>query len=178
MSRVGRKIIPVPKGVNITVGKEAVSVKGPKGELKRDLPGGVTIAVNGAEMNVNRADDSRENRAKHGMMRALLANMVKGVTDGWERKLEINGVGYRADVAGQKLNLALGFSHPVAFDLPKGIGAKVDKNIIVLSGIDKEILGETASKIRAIRPPEPYKGKGIKYVEEVIKRKVGKTGAA
>ncbi len=178
MSRVGRKVIPVPKGVNITVGKEAVSVKGPKGELKRDLPGGVTIAINGSEMNVNRADDSRENRSKHGMMRALLANMVKGVTDGWERKLEINGVGYRADVAGQKLNLALGFSHPVAFDLPKGIGAKVDKNIIVLSGIDKEILGETASKIRAIRPPEPYKGKGIKYVEEVIKRKVGKTGAA
>jgi large subunit ribosomal protein L6 len=178
MSRVGRKVIPVPKGVNITIGKEVVSVKGPKGELKRDMPGGVTIAINGSELNVNRADDSRENRAKHGMMRALLANMVKGVTDGWERKLEINGVGYRADVAGQKLNLALGFSHPVAFDLPKGIGAKVDKNIIVLTGIDKEILGETASKIRAIRPPEPYKGKGIKYVEEVIKRKVGKTGAA
>ena len=178
MSRVGRKIIPVPKGVNITVGKDAVAVKGPKGELKRSVPTGVAVALNGGEVSVTRADDSNENRAKHGMMRALLANMVKGVTDGWERKLEINGVGYRADVAGQKLNLALGFSHPVAFDLPKGIGAKVDKNIIVLSGIDKEILGETASKIRAIRPPEPYKGKGIKYVEEVIKRKVGKTGAA
>jgi len=178
MSRVGRKVIPVPKGVNITVGKDAIAVKGPKGELKRDVPEGVTIDVKGAEINVVRADDSRPNRAKHGMMRALLANMVKGVTDGFERKLEINGVGYRADVAGQKLNMALGFSHPVSFDLPKGIAAKVDKNIVILTGIDKEILGETASKIRAIRPPEPYKGKGIKYVEETIKRKVGKTGAA
>ena len=178
MSRVGRKHIAVPKGVNITIGKDQVAVKGPKGELKREVPEGITVKLNGAEINVERADDSRENRAKHGMMRALLANMVKGVTDGFERKLEINGVGYRADVAGQKLNLALGFSHPVAFELPKGIAAKVDKNVVILTGIDKEMLGETASKIRAIRPPEPYKGKGIKYVEETIKRKVGKTGAA
>jgi large subunit ribosomal protein L6 len=178
MSRVGRKVIPLPKGVNVTVGKDQVAVKGPKGELKRELPGGITVKLNGAEINVERADDSRENRAKHGMVRALVANMVKGVTDGFERKLEINGVGYRADVAGQKLNMALGFSHPVVFDLPKGIAAKVDKNTVILSGIDKEMLGETASKIRAIRPPEPYKGKGIKYVEEVIHRKVGKTGAA
>jgi large subunit ribosomal protein L6 len=178
MSRVGRKVIAVPKGVNVTIGKEQVAVKGPKGELKRALPDGVTVALNGGELAVTRADDSRENRAKHGMMRALVANMIKGVTDGFERKLEINGVGYRADVAGQKLNMALGFSHPVVFELPKGIAAKVDKNNIILTGIDKEMLGETASKIRAIRPPEPYKGKGIKYVEETIKRKVGKTGAA
>jgi large subunit ribosomal protein L6 len=178
MSRVGRKVIAVPKGVNVTVGKDVVTVKGPKGELKRNVPEGVSVALNGAEINVSRADDSRENRAKHGMLRALVANMIKGVTDGFERKLEINGVGYRADVAGQKLNMALGFSHPVTFELPKGIAAKVDKNVVILSGIDKEMLGETASKIRAIRPPEPYKGKGIKYVEETIKRKVGKTGAA
>jgi large subunit ribosomal protein L6 len=178
MSRVGRKVITVPKGVNITVGKDGVAVKGPKGELKRSVPEGVSVALNGAELNVTRADDSTDNRAKHGMMRALLANMVKGVTDGFERKLEINGVGYRAEVAGQKLNMALGFSHPVTFELPKGIAGKVDKNVVILSGIDKEVLGETASKIRAIRPPEPYKGKGIKYVEETIKRKVGKTGAA
>jgi large subunit ribosomal protein L6 len=178
MSRVGRKLITVPKGVTVTVGKTNIGVKGPKGELKRDVPEGVTVALNGAELTVTRADDSGDNRAKHGMMRALLANMVKGVTDGFERKLEINGVGYRADVAGQKLNMALGFSHPVTFELPKGIAAKVDKNVVILSGIDKEQLGETASKIRAIRPPEPYKGKGIKYLEEVIKRKVGKTGAA
>ena len=178
MSRVGRKIIPLPKGVAVNIGKTEVSVKGPKGELKRALPTGVSVKVTGSEALVERADDGRENRAKHGMLRALLANMVKGVSDGWERQLEINGVGYRAEVAGQKLNMALGFSHPVVFDLPKGVAAKVDKNIVVLSGIDKELVGATAAKIREIRPPEPYKGKGIKYVEEVIRRKVGKTGAA
>lgn len=178
MSRVGRKVISVPKGVNVTVASGAVSIKGPKGELKRAVPSGVSVALNGSDLTVARKDDSNENRARHGMVRALLANMVKGVTDGFERKLEINGVGYRADVAGQKLNMALGFSHPVVFELPKGVAAKVDKNVVILSSIDKEQLGEIASKIRAIRPPEPYKGKGIKYLEETIKRKVGKTGAA
>jgi large subunit ribosomal protein L6 len=178
MSRVGKKGIAIPKGVNVTVSKTDVAVKGPKGELKRKLPLGVSVQASASEVVVTRADDSRENRAKHGMLRALVANMVKGVTDGFERRLEINGVGYRADVSGQKLNMALGFSHPVVFELPKGVAAKVDKSVVILSSIDKEILGETASKIRAIRPPEPYKGKGIKYVEETIKRKVGKTGAA
>jgi large subunit ribosomal protein L6 len=178
MSRVGRKVIEVPKGVNVTIGKTDLAVKGPKGELKRAVPTGVSVKLTGQELHVERADDSRENRAKHGMMRALVANMVHGVTKGFERQLEINGVGYRADVSGQKLNMALGFSHPVVFELPKGIAAKVDKNVIILSGIDREVLGETASKIRDIRPPEPYKGKGIKYVEETIRRKVGKTGAA
>jgi len=178
MSRIGRKVIALPKGVALTVGKTELSVKGPKGELKRIVPAGVSVKVAGQEAHVERADDSRENRAKHGMLRAMLANMVKGVAEGWERQLEINGVGYRAEVAGQKLNMALGFSHPVVFDLPKGIAAKVDKNFIILNGIDRELLGQTAAKIREIRPPEPYKGKGIKYVEEVIRRKVGKTGAA
>jgi large subunit ribosomal protein L6 len=178
MSRVGRKHIPVPKGVTVNVAGATVAVKGPKGELKRDLPTGVTVKVAGAEVVCERADDSRENRSKHGMLRAIVANMVHGVSVGFERKLEINGVGYRAEVAGQKLNMALGFSHPVVFELPKGITGKIDKNLIILGGIDRELLGETASKIRSIRPPEPYKGKGIKYVEETIKRKVGKTGAA
>ena len=182
MSRVGRKVIPLPKGVALNITKTEVSVKGPKGELKRALPTGVSIKVSagesGQEALVERADDSRENRSKHGMIRAILANMVKGVAEGWERQLEINGVGYRAEVAGQKLNMSLGFSHPVVFDLPKGVAAKVDKNNIILNGIDRELLGATAAKIREIRPPEPYKGKGIKYVEEVIRRKVGKTGAA
>lgn len=178
MSRVGRKPIPLPKGVALTVNKDGVVVKGPKGELKRGVPGGVSVKLSGQEVIVERADDSRDNRAKHGMVRAILANMVKGVSEGFERKLEINGVGYRAEVSGQKLNMALGFSHPVTFELPKGISAKVDKNVVILSGIDREQLGEVASKIREIRPPEPYKGKGIKYVEEVIRRKVGKTGAA
>ena len=126
---------------------------------------------------INRDSDSRDDRARHGLMRALLANMVTGVTTGFERKLEINGVGYRAEVAGQKVTFALGYSHPVVFELPKGISAKVDKNIVILSGIDRELLGETAATVRGFRPPEPYKGKGIKYVEEVIRRKVGKTGA-
>jgi large subunit ribosomal protein L6 len=178
MSRVGRKPVVVPKGVTVAVKDGAVNVKGPKGELKRLIPLGVSVKTAGQELVFERKDNSRENRAKHGMLRALVANMVKGVSDGFERKLEINGVGYRADVAGQKLNMALGFSHPVVFELPKGISAKVDKNLVILNGIDREMLGETASKIRAIRPPEPYKGKGIKYVEETIKRKVGKTGAA
>jgi len=178
MSRVGRKPVTLPKGVNVTVNNGQVAVKGPKGELKKAVPTGVEVKTSGSELNVTRADDSRENRAKHGMMRALVANMVKGVSEGFERRLEINGVGYRAEVSGQKLTMALGFSHPVNFELPKGISAKVDKNIVILMGIDREVLGETASKIREIRPPEPYKGKGIKYIEEHIKRKVGKTGAA
>ena len=178
MSRVGRKPVVVPKGVTVSIAKDQVAVKGPKGELKRALPTGVTIKSTAQQLDVSRADDSVENRSKHGMLRAILANMVKGVSEGFERKLEINGVGYRAEVAGQKLNMALGFSHPVVFDLPKGISGKIDKNIIILAGIDKELLGETASKIRDIRPPEPYKGKGIKYLEEVIQRKQGKTGAA
>jgi large subunit ribosomal protein L6 len=178
MSRIGRKVIHLPKGVALTIGKAEFSVKGPKGELKKPLPAGVTVKVTGQDAHVERADDSRENRAKHGMVRAILANMVKGVAEGWERQLEINGVGYRAEVAGQKLNMALGFSHPVVFELPKGVSAKVDKNNIILNSIDRELVGATAAKIREIRPPEPYKGKGIKYVEEVIRRKVGKTGAA
>ena len=178
MSRIGKKPVAVPKGVNISIANGVVAVKGPKGELKRSVPTGVEVKASGTELTVTRADDSRENRAKHGMMRALVANMVKGVSEGFERRLEINGVGYRAEVSGQKLTMALGFSHPVNFELPKGISAKVDKNIVILMGIDREVLGETASKIREIRPPEPYKGKGIKYIEEHIKRKVGKTGAA
>ncbi len=126
---------------------------------------------------MSRADDSRENRAKHGLMRAHLANMVKGVTEGWNRELEINGVGYRAEVAGDTINMALGYSHPIAFKLPKGVTAKVDKNRVTLSSADRDLVGQTAAKVRELRPPEPYKGKGVKYVEEVIKRKVGKAGA-
>ena len=178
MSRVGRKPLPVPKGVQITIANGAVAVKGPKGELKRDIPLGVTVKVDKGILHVERADDSRENRSKHGLMRALVSNMIVGTTTGFERKLEINGVGYRAEVAGQKCTFALGYSHPVVYELPKGIAAKVDKNIVILTGSDRELLGETAAKIRSFRPPEPYKGKGVKYVEEVIRRKVGKTGAS
>jgi large subunit ribosomal protein L6 len=178
MSRLGRKPIPVPKGVTVNVAGGSAAVKGPKGELKRDIPEGVTVKVEAGNVVVTRASESRDHRARHGLMRALLANMVKGVTDGFERRLEINGVGYRAEVAGQKLTMALGYSHPIVYDLPKGIGAKVEKNLVILTGSDRELLGEAAAKVRSFRPPEPYKGKGVKYLEETIRRKVGKTGAS
>lgn len=179
MSRIGRKPIPLPKGVivNTNIENGFLSVKGPKGELSRPLPSGVKVNISNGSVVIERRDDSRENRAQHGLVRALLSNMVRGVTDGFERRLEINGVGYRAEVAGSKMTLALGYSHPVVYELPKGISARIDKNIVVLGGYDHELLGETAAKIRSFRPPEPYKGKGIKYVEEIIRRKVGKTGA-
>jgi len=178
MSRVGRKVISVPKGVNVTIGKEQVAVKGPKGELKRAVPAGVSVKLSGQELHVERADDSRENRAKHGMLRALVANMVKGVTEGFERQLEINGVGYRADVAGQKLNMALGFSHPVVFAIPQGIDVAVEKNTrITVSGPDRQQVGQVASEIRNLRPPDPYKGKGVRYSDERLRLKVGKAGS-
>ena len=178
MSRIGKKSVSVPKGVTANVSGQSVTVKGPKGELKFLASDDVHVKFADGKITIEPSSETKKARSAWGMSRTMVSNLMKGVTAGFERKLEINGVGYRADVAGQKLNMALGFSHPVSFDLPKGIAAKVDKNIVILTGIDKEILGETASKIRAIRPPEPYKGKGIKYVEEVIKRKVGKTGAA
>jgi large subunit ribosomal protein L6 len=167
----------MPKGVTLAQKVGAFSVKGPKGELSKHMPEGISIKTEGGNLLVLRADDSRQNRAKHGLVRAHLANMVKGVTDGWTRELEINGVGYRAEVTGDTLTMALGYSHPVVFKLPKGISAKVEKNRIALSGADRDMLGQTAAKVRELRPPEPYKGKGVKYVEETIKRKVGKAGA-
>jgi large subunit ribosomal protein L6 len=183
MSRIGRKPLPMPKGVTLvqkagaTKVNGSMTVKGPKGELTKALPEGITIKIEGGIALVSRADDSRDNRAKHGLIRAHLANMVKGVTDGWTRELEINGVGYRAEVTGDTLTMALGYSHPVVFKLPKGVTGKVEKNRIALSGADRDVLGQTAAKVRELRPPEPYKGKGVKYVEETIKKKVGKAGA-
>ena len=177
MSRIGRKPLPLPKGVTLTQKPGLFVVKGPKGELSKAMPDGVTVKTEADKILVTRADDSRENRAKHGLVRAHLANMVKGVTDGWTRELEINGVGYRAEVAGDKLTMALGYSHPVVFNLPKVVQAKVDKNKVILTSADRDVLGQTAAKVRELRPPEPYKGKGVKYAEEVIKRKVGKAAA-
>ena len=162
MSRLGRKPIALPKGVNISVGADAVSVKGPKGELKRSVPEGVKIKQEGASLSVTRDSDSRDHRARHGLMRALLANMVKGVTDGFERKLEINGVGYRAEVAGQKLTMALGYSHPVVYELPKGIGGKVDKNLVILTGSDRELLGQRQlGRIRGRSRKRTRRGVGL-----------------
>jgi large subunit ribosomal protein L6 len=177
MSRIGRKVLPLPKGVTLAQKEGSVSVKGPKGELTKAVPTGVSIKLEADKITVLRVDDERQNRARHGLMRAHLANMVKGVTDGWTRELEINGVGYRAEVAGDTINMALGYSHPVVFKLPKGVTAKVDKNKVTLASADRDLVGQIAAKLRELRPPEPYKGKGVKYAEEVIKKKVGKAGA-
>ena len=177
MSRIGRKPLALPKGVTLSQKDGKYGIKGPKGELSKALPTGITIKVEGDKLTVLRKDDSHELRALHGLVRAHLANMVKGVTEGWVRELEINGVGYRAEVAGDTINMALGYSHPIAFKLPKGVAAKVEKNRVTLSGSDRDLLGQTAAKVRELRLPEPYKGKGVKYVEEVIKRKTGKAGA-
>jgi large subunit ribosomal protein L6 len=177
MSRIGRKILPLPKGVTLAQKPGLISVKGPKGELTKAVPSGISFKTEADKITVLRADDERQSRSKHGLMRAHLANMVKGVTDGWTRELEINGVGYRAEVTGDTLNMALGYSHPVVFKLPKGVTAKVDKNRVTLSSADRDLVGQTAAKVRELRPPEPYKGKGVKYAEEIIKKKVGKAGA-
>ena len=174
MSRVGKKPIPVPKGVQITLGGTSVTVKGPKGQLQMSMHPRVKVAQEGEELVCTRESEDRESRAAHGLVRAHLANMVKGVSEGFQRRLEINGVGYRAEVSGKKLVLQLGYSHPVDYALPEGVTAAVDKNVVVLSGIDRQLLGATAAKVRSFRPPEPYKGKGIKYAEETILRKAGK----
>ena len=177
MSRIGRQPVVLPKGVSLVQKPGMFSVKGPKGELSKPMPSGVTIKAEGDKLVVSRADDSRDNRAKHGLVRAHLANMVKGVTEGWKRELEINGVGYRAEVTGNGVTFALGYSHPIVFKLPKSVTAKVEKNRLTLVSPDKDELGQVSAKIRELRPPEPYKGKGVKSVEEIIKRKVGKAAA-
>ncbi|MBW1981114.1 MAG: 50S ribosomal protein L6 [Deltaproteobacteria bacterium] len=178
MSRVGKKPIELPKGVEVKIQGSQIEVKGAKGTLKRTLHPSVEVGVVDGTIQVNAADDSRQSQAIRGLTRTLINNMVVGVSQGYSRVLEINGVGYRADVRGNTLNLSLGYSHPIEFKLPKGINAAVDKqNRITLTGIDKELLGQTAAQIRAFRRAEPYKGKGIKYAEETIRRKVGKAGA-
>ncbi|MCA9671267.1 MAG: 50S ribosomal protein L6 [Myxococcales bacterium] len=177
MSRIGKLAIDVPPKVEVKVQGGEITVKGPKGTLTRAVPPDVDIQVESGKLQVNRQSESRRGRAMHGLARALLANMVTGVSTGFTRVLEINGVGYRADVKGRMLNLSLGYSHPIEVLLPEGIDAKVEKNQIQLSGYDKEALGQLAAVIRGQRPPEPYKGKGIKYIEEHIRRKVGKAGA-
>ncbi len=178
MSRIGRKPVAIPKGVAVTLGNGQILVKGPKGELHRPVPAGITVKVEGGAVSFSRGDDLPATRAKHGLARALVNNMVIGVTQGFSRELEINGVGYKAELKGNVVNLALGYSHPIDYTLPKGVACKIEKNKILLSGIDKESVGMAASKLRSFRVPDPYKQKGIKYTEEVIKKKVGKTGAS
>ena len=178
MSRIGRMPIAVPAGVTVDIAENnKVTVKGPKGELTRVLPEAMDIKVDGEEVVVSRPNDLKKNKALHGLTRTLIYNMVIGVTEGYEKKLEVNGVGYRAQKQGKKLVLSLGYSHPVEMEDPEGIETVLDgQNIIIVKGIDKEKVGQYAAEIRSKREPEPYKGKGIKYDTEVIRRKVGKTG--
>jgi len=178
MSRIGRMPIAVPAGVSVTIAENnLVTVKGPKGTLERVLPAEMTIKQEGAEIVVTRPNDLKRNKSLHGLTRTLIKNMVVGVTEGYEKVLEINGVGYRAAKQGKKLTLSLGYSHPVEMEDPEGVTTVLDgQNIIKVQGIDKEKVGQYAAVIREKRGPEPYKGKGIKYQTETIRRKVGKTG--
>lgn len=179
MSRIGLKTIEVPSGVTVAEKNGAVCVKGPKGELSERLPAGISMKLEGAAVCFTRTDELNETRALHGLIRALTANMVTGVTKGFRKDLEIQGVGYRAQVAGKKLNLTLGFSHPVEMPIPALISVSVENNTLIkIEGISRVAVGQFAANIRALRPPEPYKGKGIRYVGEYVRRKVGKSGTA
>lgn len=180
MSRIGRKPIAIPKGVDVTVGDDNfITIKGPKGELSYAAPPSLTVGVEDGHLSVARPDDARQNRSLHGLSRTLINNMVVGVTDGFRKNLEIQGVGYRAAMDGQVLVLNVGFSHPVRFNAPDGITYALDgQTKIAVTGIDKQAVGEEAARIRRVRPPEPYKGKGIRYEGEVVRRKAGKAGKA
>ena len=175
MSRIGKLPVMIPTGVKVAVERNSVRLEGPKGKLQSTIPSGVDVKLEGNVLRVERQAEDRAFRALHGLTRKLIANMTHGVSQGFTRILDINGVGYRAEVKGQEIHMTLGYSHPVVFPLPAGVSASVERQVIItLSGADLQVLGETAAKIRSLRPPEPYKGKGIKYREEVIKRKAGK----
>ena len=178
MSRIGKMPVPIPSGVKVEVGKAQIKVTGSKGSVTSPVPDGITCTLEGDVVTVHRRDDSRTQRALHGLTRALLANSVTGTTKGFERNLEIHGVGYRAEVKKNSMEFALGFSHAVIFPIPEGVTVRVEKQTkLTISGIDKQLVGQVAANIRALRPPEPYKGKGIRYAGEHVARKAGKTGA-
>jgi large subunit ribosomal protein L6 len=175
MSRIGKQPITLPDGVSVEIAPGNVSVKGPKGELSQELPREMKVEQADGTITVERPTDRGDHRALHGLTRSLIANMVEGVTEGFEKRLEIQGVGYRAQLKGKNLELALGFSHPIQLDAPEGIDFEVPQPTeVVVKGIDKQLVGETAARIRKRRPPEPYKGKGVRYAGEQITRKVGK----
>lgn len=175
MSRVGKLPISIPDGVTVTAAENIITVKGPKGALTMTSHRHVSLTVDGAAATITvKHPDQQSDRALWGLTRMLLANMIIGVTTGFEKKLEINGVGFRAAVSGQKITLNLGFSHPVEFPIPDGVTVAVEKNVVTVAGIDKQLVGQVAADIRALKKPEPYKGKGIKYIDEVIRRKAGK----
>lgn len=176
MSRIGKLPVPVPAGVELKIGTDVVEVKGPKGSLTTPVCPLLTYELADGHVTLTRREETRESRAQHGLRRTLLANCIEGVTKGFSKALEVIGVGYRVAVKGNVVELAVGYSHPVIVDLPDGIKAVAEGQVLTLSGVDKELVGETAARIRRIRKPEPYKGKGIKYVTETIRRKVGKSG--
>jgi large subunit ribosomal protein L6 len=178
MSRIGKLPIPIPPDVKVTLSDGTIQVSGPKGQLERQLPKGVDVAVQEDQVVVQRPDESRNARSVHGLTRTLVANMVIGVSQGFERKLEIVGVGYRAERQDKGLQFTLGYSHPILYPLPPGIDVVVEKQVgLTVKGIDKELVGAVSAKIRSFRPPEPYKGKGIRYAGEHVRRKVGKAKA-
>lgn len=181
MSRIGKLPVPIPSGVTVEISGNTITVKGPKGELQKDIHPKIKIEKIENEVVVKKSDETKESRSLYGLSRSLIANMIEGVNKGFEKRLEIVGVGYRAKVGGNKITLNLGFSHPVEYTADKSIEFKLDeekKNIITISGIDKQLVGEVAAKVRSFRKPEPYKGKGIRYVDEYVARKAGKSAAA
>jgi large subunit ribosomal protein L6 len=179
MSRIGKKPVQIPKGVKISLDDITVTVEGPKGKLTQDIAGDISLAITDDEVVFSRPSDAKRHRSMHGLYRALVANMVRGVTEGYSRTLEIEGVGYRVEKAGKATSFSLGFSHPVVVIPPEGVEIKVEgSNKLTVSGIDKQLVGQTAANIRSLRPPEPYKGKGIRYQGEHIKHKAGKTAGA
>jgi large subunit ribosomal protein L6 len=178
MSRIGRKPVAVPKGVTLQVEGNTVAVKGPRGELRRSLHPEMQIALKDAQFTVARPSEEKRHKALHGLTRTLVQNMVEGVSKGFSKSLEIQGVGYKAEAKPYGVNLIVGFSHPVKYEAPKGIKISVDNNVMIkVEGADKELVGQVAAELRQVRPPEPYKGKGIRYVGEQVRRKAGKTGA-
>ncbi|PRX26220.1 LSU ribosomal protein L6P [Orenia metallireducens] len=176
MSRIGHQPVAIPEKVEVTIDSNVVKVKGPNGELQQVVNPRMDIKIEDNELVVTRPTDSKVDKSMHGLTRSLIVNMIEGVTEGFKKVLELNGVGYRALKKGNNLELQVGYSHPVVIEPPKGIDFEVDKNKVIVKGIDKQLVGQVAANIRAVRPPEPYKGKGIKYVDEVIRRKEGKTG--
>lgn len=179
MSRIGKRPVPIPDKVQVNLSGRAVSVKGPKGELSRELPSGVSLEQVDSTVVVTRDNDSRTSRERHGLCRTLVANMVEGVSQGFSRKLEIIGVGYRAQIKGKTLVMNLGYSNPVEIEPPEGITFEMEgksNTSVIVSGISKELVGNTAARVRAARPPEPYKGKGVRYADEFVRRKAGKSG--
>ncbi len=176
MSRIGKKPIPIPKDVKVELTGDLLTVKGPKGNLQRKLDPQIQFQTDADQIVITVPNESKKARSLHGLYRALVSNMVIGVTQGFERALEIVGVGYRAEMSGKNLVLHLGYSHPINYPLPEGVDATIEKTRITLAGIDKEVLGRVAAKIRSFREPEPYKGKGIRYAQENVRRKAGKTG--